>query len=147
MSMYFQFSTDVTILFQGWQVENVWQLVMSCLAVFLMAFSYEGLKVLRHCLLRKAFEIEAKAAAKMEDSPSEKQAILKKEGSQGNITMCSVHHSIQTTLHVAQMALAYSLMLIFMTYNAWLAISILIGFALGFYVFGWRNYTLPSTMA
>ncbi|XP_077986864.1 high affinity copper uptake protein 1-like isoform X2 [Glandiceps talaboti] len=144
--MYFHFNADVTILFSRWHVTNASQLALSCFMVFFMAFFYEGLKVLRHWLLLKYIQ-SPKKKSEAEVIPSENQAILKKgDKPDKHITMCSGFHLIQTALHLLQMALAYSLMLIFMTYNAWLALAVLIGLVFGHFLFAWRNYTMLANV-
>jgi copper transporter 1 len=45
-------------------------------------------------------------------------------------------HLIQTLLHVFQFTISYLLMLVAMTYNYWLFLAILIGIAIGFFLFG-----------
>ena len=38
-----------------------------------------------------------------------------------------------------QVTLAYLLMLIFMTYNTWLCAAVVVGAAVGYFLFGWRK--------
>ena len=38
-----------------------------------------------------------------------------------------------------QVTLAYLLMLIFMTYNSWLCAAVVVGAAVGYFLFGWRK--------
>lgn len=53
-------------------------------------------------------------------------------------------HFIQTFLHGLQAMLSYFLMLIFMTYNVWLCLAIIVGFLCGYFVFGWKHSSVPS---
>lgn len=55
------------------------------------------------------------------------------------MNMLSLDHGVQTFLHVVQMIVSYFLMLIFMTYNGWLCIAVVLGAALGYFLFGWRK--------
>lgn len=48
-------------------------------------------------------------------------------------------HAFQTLLHMLQLVLAYMLMLIFMTYNYWLGLAIMLGGGLGYFLFGWKK--------
>jgi len=48
MQMYFTTSTEVTILFEGWQTTGVGDLVGSCIGIFVFAILYEGLKYFRY---------------------------------------------------------------------------------------------------
>ena len=47
------------------------------------------------------------------------------------------HHFLQTGLHVVQVTVSYFLMLIFMTYNVWLCLAVVLGAGFGYFVFGW----------
>lgn len=53
--------------------------------------------------------------------------------------MCSPPHWVQTVLHLIQVTVSYALMLIFMSYNGYLAISIIVGAGLGYFLFGWKK--------
>ena len=48
-------------------------------------------------------------------------------------------HAIQTILHMLQVTLSYFLMLIFMTFNGWLCIAVVLGAGFGYFLFGWKR--------
>lgn len=50
-----------------------------------------------------------------------------------------LHHLAQTLLHFLQFGLGYMLMLIAMTFNVWLFLSILFGATLGYFLFNYRQ--------
>ena len=54
-------------------------------------------------------------------------------------------HCAQTLLYMIQMVISYLLMLIFMTFNVWLCIAVVLGATLGFYLFGWKKTALVET--
>ncbi|XP_053672049.1 high affinity copper uptake protein 1 [Anopheles nili] len=54
-------------------------------------------------------------------------------------TMLSLMHLYQTVLHILQVTLSFLLMLIFMTYNTWLCLAVVLGAALGYFLFGWKK--------
>ncbi|XP_050084946.1 high affinity copper uptake protein 1 isoform X1 [Anopheles aquasalis] len=54
-------------------------------------------------------------------------------------TMLSIMHLFQTLLHIVQVTLSFLLMLIFMTYNTWLCLAVVLGAALGYFLFGWKK--------
>uniref|UniRef100_A0A8C4WTP7 Copper transport protein n=1 Tax=Eptatretus burgeri TaxID=7764 RepID=A0A8C4WTP7_EPTBU len=53
--------------------------------------------------------------------------------------MFSWPHLLQTSLQVLQVATSYVLMLLFMTYNGFLCIAILLGSGTGYFVFSWKK--------
>lgn len=63
-------------------------------------------------------------------------------GHKFNMRILSLPHFIQTALHLVQVVLAYSLMLGFMTFNAWICLSIICGATIGYYLFYWRKITV-----
>ena len=61
-----------------------------------------------------------------------------------NICVCrsrlfSSSHVLQTVLHVVQVFVSYCLMLVFMTYNLWLCLAVVLGAGLGYFLFGWKR--------
>lgn len=54
-------------------------------------------------------------------------------------SMMSCSHFVQTLLHVVQSTASYILMLVFMTYNVWLCVALILGLAVGYFCFGWRK--------
>ena len=54
-------------------------------------------------------------------------------------TMTSGMHFYQTLLHIIQVTLSFLLMLIFMTYNVWLCLAVVIGAATGYFLFSWKK--------
>ena len=53
------------------------------------------------------------------------------------MAMLSIGHCVQTLLHMVQFLVSYFLMLIFMTYNVWLCIAVLIGSGECFFFFSY----------
>lgn len=54
-------------------------------------------------------------------------------------TMLSINHLYQTLLHVLQVTLSFLLMLIFMTYNVWLCMMVVLGAGIGYFLFCWKK--------
>ncbi|KAI8045732.1 high affinity copper uptake protein 1 [Drosophila gunungcola] len=50
--------------------------------------------------------------------------------------LCSRMHLLQTLLHILQVLISFLLMLIFMTFNVWLCLAVLLGAGVGYYIFG-----------
>ncbi|EDW99169.1 high affinity copper uptake protein 1 [Drosophila yakuba] len=48
---------------------------------------------------------------------------------------CSGMHILQTFLHVLQVLISFLLMLVFMTFNVWLCVAVLLGAGVGYYIF------------
>ena len=50
------------------------------------------------------------------------------------------YHVLQTILHLVQVFVGYCLMLVVMTYNAYLVIAVCLGFTLGYFTFAWMKF-------
>jgi len=50
--------------------------------------------------------------------------------------LLSSGHLIQTLLHMVQITVSYLLMLVFMTYNSWLCLAVVLGAGAGYFIFG-----------
>ncbi|KAF7286773.1 copper transporter 1A isoform X2 [Rhynchophorus ferrugineus] len=141
--MAFHFSTNSTVLFQPWHFTTVGGLIGSMIGIFFMAALYEGLKYYREYLFWKTYNALQYRAVSLPDkatAPDEPQVV------QPGIlpipnrpTMLSGIHFFQTFLHIVQMVLSYFLMLIFMTYNVWLCIAVVLGAGVGYFLFGWKK--------
>ncbi|XP_053613747.1 high affinity copper uptake protein 1-like [Plodia interpunctella] len=140
-AMVFHTGVCQEILFNGWLTTNALELFGSAVAIFLAGILYEGLKYYREAL-------HARATTATADS---RVNITKNEcGQNGNCSgtaivkysMLSSGHIVQTLLHVIQSTASYILMLVFMTYNVWLCIALVLGLAVGYFFFGWRKNTV-----
>ncbi|XP_078488997.1 high affinity copper uptake protein 1-like [Ciona intestinalis] len=135
MTFYFG-ASNVQILFEGCTVNSPGAMIGACIAVCIIAMLYEGLKVLRESLLKKSV-VSVKYATVNRNGGDESTYVGTNRTARQRIF--STPHFIQTLLHLIQVTVSYALMLIFMTYNAYLAIAIIIGAGLGYFLFGWKK--------
>jgi len=123
--MHFFTSTNSTILFLEWTTSSWQSLLLACFLLFITTVLYEGLGVLALHISTVSLRIRSKPL-----------------GDRDTVYMKSVTlHLFQTLVHVIRLILAYALMLVFMTFNLWLCIPIVIGAATGFLAFGWMRAT------
>ncbi|XP_063546088.1 high affinity copper uptake protein 1-like isoform X2 [Cydia strobilella] len=148
MAMTFHGGYAETILFSWWDVKEVGPFIGSFIAIFIMALLYEGLKYYRKHLLWKSYAGLQYCAVSPPDkgvqnicSPDEPQVIQPMPHAlERNVpTMLSSAHAYQTVLHGLQVFISYMLMLVFMTYNTWLCVAVVMGSATGYFLFGWRE--------
>lgn len=131
MSMTFHFGVLEKVLFNEWQVDKVSTMVLSCVGIFFMAVIYEGIKYFRENLLWRTYNslhYRAVNENAVPDGESHKPP-----------RMFSQKHVLQTGLHMVQLIVSYLLMLIFMTYNVWLCLAVILGSATGYFLFGWKR--------
>ncbi|XP_071328236.1 high affinity copper uptake protein 1 isoform X1 [Trachinotus anak] len=159
MVMTFYFGcNNVELLFTGLLINSPGEMVGACIGVFLLAVLYEGLKIGREVLLRRS-QVNvrynsmplpgADGTVLMETHKTVGQCLEGAEppvGIKSRLSGLSVRqrllspaHFLQTLLHIVQVVVSYFLMLIFMTYNAYLCIAVAAGAGMGYFLFSWRK--------
>ncbi|RZC43215.1 high affinity copper uptake protein 1 [Asbolus verrucosus] len=144
MSMSFHTGYQETVLFDQWKFSTVGGLIGSMIGIFFMAALYEGLKYYREFLFWKTYNALQYRAVTIPEKGvvSEDNQIVHMVGEvihKQPPTMLSLMHFYQTALHMIQMVLSYFLMLIFMTYNVWLCLAVVVGAGVGYFLFGWKK--------
>ena len=157
MMMYFHAGHCEHVLFKELLVSTAGQMVGACIAIFFLAFFYEGLKVFREYLLRQALmpnynsEVTISKYSQSQDTMVIDPQSAKANGSEcvgssyyptreiARTRMISTAHFIQTILHIIQVFMSYCLMLAFMTYNVWLCLAVILGAGTGYFMFGWKR--------
>jgi len=155
MMMYFHGGYNEVILFTFWQISTLAGLIGSMIGCFLMGVLYEGIKSYREYWMNGAFHTVRynQVGNQQRKSPGVEQGVAANGETSDSISeqdsvkvietkMISLPHFVLTALHFVQMALAYFLMLIVMTYNSWLFLAVLFGSTLGYFLFGWRKTTV-----
>ncbi|XP_037948831.1 high affinity copper uptake protein 1-like [Teleopsis dalmanni] len=139
------------ILFDSWMASTVTQFVISAFVIFLVAFGLEALKFARFYLLKYTNKKEANYRAKKRQERNDivvSTTIPARASSNTPLTdkfenesffgrITSPSHLVQTVFKVIQIIISYLLMLIFMTFNYWLCLAVVLGLSLGYLLFGW----------
>ncbi|KYM82388.1 High affinity copper uptake protein 1 [Atta colombica] len=145
MSMTFHSGYCEVVLFENWKILSIGGLIGSMIGIAIMAALYEGLKYYREYLFWKTYNALQYRSVTV---PSEKNVVAEDNRvvhMVGEVihkqppTMMSWMHLFQTFLHIIQIVLSYFLMLIFMTYNVWLCCAVVLGAAVGYFLFGWKK--------
>ncbi|VDI32649.1 solute carrier family 31 (copper transporter), member 1 [Mytilus galloprovincialis] len=157
MMMYFHTGTCEYVLFKEALVSTAGEMVGACIVIFILALIYEGLKVFREHLLRKALtpNYQSEATISKYTHTSTDTMVIDPQSAKSNGYECSGNiyhtkeiarqqiisssHFIQTILHVVQVFISYCLMLAFMTYNVWLCLAVILGAGAGYFMFGWKR--------
>jgi len=141
---------DTCIVFSSWHVRSTASFVGSCIAIVALGVLYEYLRVFSKALdTRIALALVASGKGKRtasglrsgRSSPSEEDAGLLtgrrlfKIPSTGTPVPTSLQ-VLRAALYGATVFLSFFLMLVFMTYNAYLIFATVLGAALGHFIFG-----------
>ncbi|XP_034486247.1 high affinity copper uptake protein 1 [Drosophila innubila] len=151
MAMYFHISNVETILFKFWHTNSVLAIVGSCVAVFIVAILYELLKFYREWLKRsEGRRLSGGAHRRRSSRKRHRRSKSVSIGSVDETTMAGTPasygiterypwlapmHWYQTFLHMLQVTISFMLMLVFMTFNVWLCLSVVLGAGLGYFIF------------
>ncbi|EDW96505.1 high affinity copper uptake protein 1 [Drosophila yakuba] len=148
MIMVFHAGHCERILWRGWVASTVTEFVLSALAIFLVSFLYEALKFLRQQLARREARKESERLAaeqrRKNEAPaaggccSETPLAEPREQTYWQRLFASTH-IVQSLLNLLQIVISYLLMLIFMTFNYWLCLAVILGLGLGYFFFGWNK--------
>jgi copper transporter 1 len=134
-----------TVLFDCWRVSSVGGLLVSMIAIFIMALLYEFLKNYRIRVSWRSYSLrQCRSVAMRVQKMTREQSCLmehmveemRRTEPQGKFSRV---HCFQTFLHILQTVLGYFLMLIVMTYNVWFCVAAVVGIGLGYFLFGWKT--------
>jgi len=137
---------DTCIIFRSWHVSSISFFIGSCISIVLLGIFYEYLRVFQRKIdCRAALMLKSKGKGKPtsgRNSPedSEDSGLLTgRKLLRGSLTGTPVPPIIRISralLYGVTVFLSFFLMLIFMTYNAYLIAAVVIGASLGHYIFG-----------
>ncbi|KAM5376980.1 hypothetical protein ACJZ2D_005182 [Fusarium nematophilum] len=135
MNMLFTWDTNnLCIVFRQWHVRSTASLVFSLLAVILLAVGYEALRSLSR---RYEEALDKRVRAAPSDVPVTESTPILSGQNQGQADQRA--HLIKAVLYALQNFYAFMLMLIFMTYNGWVMVSVSLGAFIGYLVFGQKT--------
>ncbi|XP_046581802.1 high affinity copper uptake protein 1-like isoform X2 [Haliotis rubra] len=138
MMMYFHTGTCEYVLFEKIIISNAGQMGGACVVIFFLAMLYEGLKCLREYLIQKN-HVGTKYYNTTLPAGSSKENMVMESKETVHGKMLSGSHFLQTILHMVQVFVSYCLMLVFMTYNVWLGLAVILGAGAGYFFFGWKR--------
>ncbi|XP_050415577.2 high affinity copper uptake protein 1 [Patella vulgata] len=139
MPMYFVTKTKLqNFIFENLNITDIKGLVAVCFVVFTVTFLFEALK-----LLQIYFQLRVRqdplSYAKTDTTVTDRSILLTPLLIPVDIQQIRKqrlkYHFYGCLSHMINLAVAYFIMLAFMTYNVWLGISVVSGATLGYYVF------------
>ncbi|XP_059484343.1 high affinity copper uptake protein 1 isoform X3 [Neocloeon triangulifer] len=148
MMMYFHIRyCEKVVLFEGWEIRDEAQLIGTMIAFIVMAFLHECVRHYREHLYAKCRIPQCDthdADTKYGTSSQQKLQSEEKSRKERHAILSSIHFA-QTGLHALQLTLSYLLMLVVMTYNFSLFMSVLVGSAVGYFAFSWKKPAVVTT--
>ncbi|KAK0225530.1 copper transporter [Armillaria fumosa] len=138
--------SDTCVVFRSWHIKTTTQFVLSCLAIVALGIFYEYLRALQKTVdARIAASLSkgkrarrsrssSRASEAAEDASLLSGRVLGKPSA--GVPVPPLHRALRATLYGVTVFLSFFLMLVFMTYNAYLIFAVVVGAVIGHYVFG-----------
>ncbi|KAI9455865.1 copper transporter, partial [Russula earlei] len=142
---------DTCIVFRQWHISSRFVFTLSFLAIILISLGYEYLRAYQRTVDRRIALALSFAKGRGKDSVSgrstpelsgpdvEVAGLLSGRPKKPSRTGTPVPFSprvLRATLYGAQVFVSFFLMLVFMTYNAYLILAVVLGASIGHFVFG-----------
>ncbi|CAF3463569.1 hypothetical protein SNK03_008394 [Fusarium graminearum] len=137
MNMLFTWDTNnLCIVFRQWHVRSTTSLLFSLIAVIILAIGYEALRSVSR-RYEQSLDNRVRSVPSLSDAPVTESTPILSGQSQGQADQRA--HLIKAVLYALQNFYAFMLMLVFMTYNGWVMVSVSLGAFLGYLFFGQRT--------
>ncbi|XP_062123848.1 protein SLC31A2 [Drosophila sulfurigaster albostrigata] len=173
MNMYFHFSELATILFSFWKTDSALSILAACVVVFIVAVLYELLKFYREWLRRNenkrrleggahrrrrrhsrrsrrrhrssSMTVDSDSVGEVSLPMSTASGVVPNDGrNKVRLPWLAPMHMYQTLLHMVQVTISFMLMLVFMTFNVWLCMAVVLGAGLGYFLFFVREESITE---
>ncbi|RUS25062.1 Ctr copper transporter [Jimgerdemannia flammicorona] len=148
MNMLFNWDTTNTcVIFSWWRIHNPVTLLLSCLAIFAVAASYEYLRELSRRYDEHLLELKIRLLRESHrhenvdygNGSDETDGLLGKAVAE--ISLSHTQQALRSIVYTLLVAVSFFLMLVFMTYNGFLMGSVVAGAGTGYYFWGKRTLT------
>ncbi|KAF9222518.1 Ctr copper transporter [Gyrodon lividus] len=135
---------NTCVVFRSWHIRSYTQFVVSFVAIVLLGVLYEYLRVFQRDVderigakLSKGKRAASPVSGRSTPERGEEAALLGgRRVKQTSVVVPTLYRALRAILYGASVFLSFFLMLVFMTYNAYLISAVVAGAALGHYVFG-----------
>ncbi|XP_013394205.1 probable low affinity copper uptake protein 2 isoform X2 [Lingula anatina] len=140
MGMYFEFKDSLhNFLIYGWNTSTLSSFLVIIAVCFALALLIEAGRAL-HSILSHRANLSPLVYAKTSRNVAETTPLLRSLIIPTNVDQIVKrkikYHIGMSLLHVAKVVVAYVVMLAVMSYNAWVFVTVVIGSALGYLIFG-----------
>ncbi|KAI9489171.1 Ctr copper transporter [Zychaea mexicana] len=119
---------DVCVVFEWWHIHSALGLFLSCAVVFAIAAGYEFLRT-------KTTELDQTRYVPKDNDELDEEAetLLQRTTSTSTQRISKKQEMLRSTIYAILVAISFWLMLVFMTYNGYLMIAVVLGAGFGHY--------------
>ncbi|KAI0256221.1 Ctr copper transporter [Lactifluus subvellereus] len=142
---------DTCIVFKQWHISSRFAFVLSFIAIIFMSFGYEYLRAYQRIVDQRIALMLSRGKAR-DKGPVSGRSSLEQSGPDDieeagllsgrpkKLATCTpvpfYPRVLRATLYGAQVFVSFFLMLVFMTYNAYLIFAVVLGAGIGHFIFG-----------
>ncbi|XP_066937014.1 protein SLC31A2-like [Clytia hemisphaerica] len=126
----FHHSQNLTIFIEQWSLRSTKEFVGTCIAIGCLAFFHEAMKVVLHVVTQKQ-----KACHKSSIVILTMNHVKYRKSTFRLRKFC--WHLLQTMIYTLQTMSGFLIMLAVMSYNVYILMSAIVGFAFGYLMLGW----------
>merc|ERR1712093_3722 len=121
MNMLFTWDTNnLCIVFKSWRITSTMSLVWSLLGVMLLTAGYELVREMSR-------RYEAKVQREIDDMPNDQEGSSLLASGRSAADAYAKSKTIKAALYAIQVFYSFFIMLLFMTYNGWIMLSVAVG--------------------
>jgi copper transporter 1 len=125
---------DTCVVFEWWHIKGPATFILSCIGVALIAAFYEWLRAYSNRIEYKWKEAAFLAAARDDEQEEERNSTYAYY--QQHAQLSRKRECIKSIYYAILVAISFWLMLVFMTYNGYLMMAVVLGAGLGHFFFG-----------
>ena len=140
MLQYFHLGYEETLLLQGLHISSPRAMVAAAVFCFILALIQESLQCARQ-VIQGCF---GPVSTRYRRVPRQEEDLDSCEMEVRSLRICSVEHLVLTLVHLVQVILSYCIMMVFMTFNTWLCLAVVLGHAVGYLLFGHKHTVLEQ---
>ncbi|BFZ53593.1 copper transpport protein [Savitreella phatthalungensis] len=119
----------VCILTQSWRTNGGWSMLRACIVVAFAAVAFEWIREMTRRFELGAMSTSVRLPSSRSASPVPSSDVAMRASTRKR------RHLIRTALYAVQVAISFTLMLVFMTFNIYVMAAVVVGSAMGFYFF------------
>ncbi|TFY73809.1 hypothetical protein EWM64_g10202 [Hericium alpestre] len=140
---------DTCVVFKEWHISSRFTFALSFLAIILLSVGYEWLRAYQRSVDLRVAQALAKARSKAKPSVSGRSSpelsaqdieeaglLTGRVRKAGSVPVPLFTRILRAALYGVSVFISFFLMLVFMTYNAYLILAVVIGAGLGHFIYG-----------
>ena len=150
--LFFDEIKNFQVLFEAWTVNHSWEFVITIIGCFVVAFLFEALRIGRQIHCQRFFKSRRANVRKPTPNGSQLSFVATTEDSSANCCNSTAKenaiainngghcltsfHMVQTLFHLLLVTLSFLIMLIVMSFNVWIFVSVVLGMTASYAILG-----------